>query len=248
MRFSKGTMASLIATTTTVAFGIASSTTSSYATTTTEQLAVSAEDNTLPPFHHCHQHHQLDEGDYADTGILSLLSCHLTQSRCLASPAADHHYKQDNKIAATASNLHAGDGKESVDVTSSRELQAPPAWCPDGYVTCSNGFDDLNPSTSCTDACIVGGVAKCCSGGASSFAGFTGKVCKDGASCMRKDACNGAMIPQVKNSCSGTNACNSIGSAGAGALGTAGNIGAIPTFKIDIKPLHHCTYIYLLEM
>lgn len=216
MRFSKGTTASLIATTTTATVAvIVLASSSSHAANTTQQSAAAA-DNVAqaPPFHNQHRH----EVDYADTdtGILSSLSRRARSLR-LAVPFTDHHLDHEaDKTAATTSNRrHGSDGEDGVDDSSSRELQG---WCSEGFVDCSAGMDSTSSST-CAASCIVGGISKCCSG-SNACSGFTGKVCKDGTSCIGDCACDNAVIPQVKNSCTGNFACFEVGMSG----GTVGNI------------------------
>ena len=99
-----------------------------------------------------------------------------------------------------------------------RELLTLPSECTSGYVDCYNGLVS-GTTTSCADACLDG-TAKCCDG-IDACSQFTGKVCKDGNSCMGSKACYQAKIPWVVNSCyGGTYSCLRAGFN----FGTVGNM------------------------
>lgn len=125
------------------------------------------------------------------------------------------------------------DNNLSPSVGSSSRMLVPgvsPPLCAD-YVNCDNGFVSGDSSTTCAAAC--GG--NCCVGG---FAcgEFTGKVCKDG-SCTGSNACFGANIPWVKNSCKGGNfACDKAGNFGV-------NGGSVGTMINSCIGLYSCPYM-----
>ena len=89
----------------------------------------------------------------------------------------------------------------------------PPPLCPGGFVECDGG---IVPGTS--DTCTAACSGSCCQtsdpAGDTACTGFTGNVCKDGLSCMGKEACKNARIPHVAGSCSGDEACSNVGNQG----------------------------------
>ncbi len=76
--------------------------------------------------------------------------------------------------------------------------------CVHGYVDCSNGYVIDNRTQTCADACG----SSCCYGYAA-CSGFTGKICKDGKSCVGMRACLNGKVKSVVNGCIGENACYS---------------------------------------
>ncbi len=217
----------MIATTTTVAFVVVTAASStSHATATANSKSSSSEAavdvDALPP---SFLHHHEDHVDAADTGILSMSRRLLSRAR-----RAAIHDSKDNKTTADASSLSSSFSSKDLG---RRELVGP-AWCTEGYVDCVNGYiagtTNFIPDNSCTAACIDSanpGPPKCCYG-KQACTGFTGKVCKDGTSCMGPYACLGAKnIPQVKNSCQGNKACKSVAAPATGVGGVAGTVGNI---------------------
>jgi hypothetical protein len=92
--------------------------------------------------------------------------------------------------------------KEIVVCTSESSIKFSAASCTAGFVDCDNGQLSSELTISCAAEC--GGY--CCDGDQSCDE-FTGKVCKDGVSCMGDYACYYATIPSVIGSCNGIKAC-----------------------------------------
>eukprot|EP00581_Thalassiosira_minuscula_P028317 CAMPEP_0183758206 /NCGR_PEP_ID=MMETSP0739-20130205/6266_1 /TAXON_ID=385413 /ORGANISM="Thalassiosira miniscula, Strain CCMP1093" /LENGTH=395 /DNA_ID=CAMNT_0025995769 /DNA_START=30 /DNA_END=1217 /DNA_ORIENTATION=+ len=91
-----------------------------------------------------------------------------------------------------------------VGVLPRRNLQAP--TCAAGFVECDGGFAvyaGVTSSTTCQTACA----GQCCDT-ANSCTAFTGKVCKDGSSCIGDNACMSATIDVIaQGGCNGSHAC-----------------------------------------
>jgi hypothetical protein len=110
--------------------------------------------------------------------------------------------------------IDAGILAAAADTTASGADVTPSSWiapavvstCAE-FVECAGGFLADGSGTTCFEACDNG--AACCYGN-TACVGFTGKVCKDG-SCSGYQACTGAKIPTVVNSCIGKNACREAG-------------------------------------
>jgi hypothetical protein len=93
-------------------------------------------------------------------------------------------------------------------VPQARKLDAVETCGANGYVDCVNGTVRDMPGVSCASACD----GQCCQGDNAcdpyGFPGFTGKVCKDGISCMGEKACLGSTVQYlVYQGCNGTLAC-----------------------------------------
>ncbi len=118
----------------------------------------------------------------------------------------DRHHAIDAGILAAAADAAAS----GVDGTPSSWVAPTVVSTCAEFVECEGGNLADGSGTTCFGACDNGN--DCCDGGGGIDAcgGFTGKVCKDG-SCSGYQACTGAKIPTVVNSCKGTNACRSAG-------------------------------------
>lgn len=87
--------------------------------------------------------------------------------------------------------------------------------CSQGFVECLDGEDKKIKGQSCEESCIdESGKSLCCTG-AGSCGFFTGKVCKDSASCIGYKSCYNAYIfDGVSKSCAGERACEEFGRKG----------------------------------
>jgi hypothetical protein len=78
--------------------------------------------------------------------------------------------------------------------------------CVHDFVNCFNGYAIDNTTKTCMEACG----SSCCVGSKeypNACEGFTGKICKDGKSCMGLNACSNGTITSVVNGCYGQLAC-----------------------------------------
>ena len=93
-----------------------------------------------------------------------------------------------------------------------------PSVCNKGCVDCRNGFEVIDGETTtrtCHDACGGSGGSCCVDGkGLDACDNFSGLVCKDGSCSNGGNACKGASIELVINSCIGVEACMNAGSNG----------------------------------
>lgn len=104
-------------------------------------------------------------------------------------------------------------------VNNHRSKATTATWCDEGYVDCEFGFvKGSDPAIKCAQACGT----QCCVGFYACDR-FTGKVCKDGNSCMGRIACGAANIPSVVKSCNGKQACYYVGG-NSSAIGQVGRM------------------------
>jgi len=118
-------------------------------------------------------------------------------------------------IDSSGSNIAGSKPEDSLDAgvlhgglkdLHGRRVQA--SECPE-RIDCVGGFTGDGDIISCADAC-----GKDCCTGDLACDGFTGSVCKDGASCIGDKSCFFAVVSDIVQGCNGTKACYGAGYGG----------------------------------
>lgn len=141
---------------------------------------------------------------YAAHVLAIALKCNfgLVHSQDIKDPEV---FSPKNKVLPRITKAGSGILPDKRSPVNSRRLAS---FCPGNFVQCKNGMAP-GGKTTCEDACDT----ECCVG-KRACDGFTGKICKDGVSCVGPNACYYSDIGVVSKGCNGVEACFRAGPIG----------------------------------